>query len=55
MQGFRGKGYAPNSITNLEWDAMISVNSTRVKNSLAAVLRHIRDGRSIVSVSSIAE
>ncbi|KAL4861257.1 hypothetical protein BDV12DRAFT_71232 [Aspergillus spectabilis] len=53
-QGFKGKGYALATITDPEWDAMISVNLTGVKNSIASELRHISDGGSIVSVSSIA-
>jgi 3-oxoacyl-[acyl-carrier protein] reductase len=53
-QGWSGKGYALDTITDEDWDAMMNVNLTGIKNSLKAELRHIKDGGSIVNVASIA-
>lgn len=53
-QGFKGKGYALDTIKDEEWDAMMSINLNGVRNSLSSELRHISDGGSIVSVASIA-
>lgn len=52
--GFTSKGYALDTVTDQEWDAMISVNLTGVKNSTASELRHINKGGSIVNISSVA-
>ncbi|KAJ5792051.1 short-chain dehydrogenase/reductase SDR [Penicillium pulvis] len=53
-QGWSGKAYALDTITDEDWDAMMHVNLTGIKNSLKAELRHIKDGGSIVNVASIA-
>lgn len=53
-QGFKGKGYALDTIKDEEWDAMMAINLNGVRNSLSSELRHISDGGSIVSVASIA-
>ncbi|BCS27688.1 SDR family NAD(P)-dependent oxidoreductase [Aspergillus puulaauensis] len=53
-QGFKGKGYALDTIKDEEWDAMMSINLNGIRNSLSSELRHISDGGSIVSVASIA-
>lgn len=53
-QGFTGKGYALDVITDEEWDKMMSINLNGIRNSLSAELRHIADGGSIVNVASIA-
>ncbi|OOQ88881.1 3-oxoacyl-[acyl-carrier-protein] reductase [Penicillium brasilianum] len=53
-QGFTGKGYALDVITDEEWDKMMSINLNGIRNSLSAELRHIANGGSIVNVASIA-
>ncbi|KAF2802370.1 short-chain dehydrogenase/reductase SDR [Mytilinidion resinicola] len=53
-QGFNGKGYALDTIEDKDWDWMMSVNLTGVKNSIKAELRHIKDDGSIVNAASIA-
>ncbi|KAH8802546.1 3-oxoacyl-reductase [Xylogone sp. PMI_703] len=53
-QGFRGKGYALDVIEDKDWDWMMGVNLTGVKNSLKAELKYIKDGGSIVNAASIA-
>jgi NAD(P)-dependent dehydrogenase (short-subunit alcohol dehydrogenase family) len=53
-QGFGGKGYALETIEDKDWDWMMSVNLTGVKNSLKAELKYIKDGGSIVNAASIA-
>lgn len=53
-QGFTGKGYALDVISDTEWDDMISTNLTGMKNSIGSELRHLSDNSSIVNISSIA-
>lgn len=53
-QGFRGKGYALKDIEDKDWDWMMGVNLTGVKNSIKAELNFIKDNGSIVNISSIA-
>lgn len=53
-QGFVGKGYALKDISDEDWDWMIGVNLTGVKNSLKAELNFVKDNGSIVNISSIA-
>lgn len=53
-QGFQGKGYALDVITDNNWDAMMATNLTGVKNSLGSELRHMSDNASIVNIASIA-
>jgi len=53
-QGFRGKGYALEVIEDKDWDWMMGVNLTGVKNSLKAELKYIKDNGSIVNAASIA-
>jgi NAD(P)-dependent dehydrogenase (short-subunit alcohol dehydrogenase family) len=53
-QGFRGKGYALNVIEDKDWDWMIGVNLTGVKNSLKAELNYVKDHASLVNIASIA-
>ncbi|KAL4802973.1 dehydrogenase [Aspergillus unguis] len=53
-QGFSGKGYALDVISDDEWDAMMATNLTGMKNSLKSELRHLDDGAAVVNISSIA-
>jgi 3-oxoacyl-[acyl-carrier protein] reductase len=53
-QGFRGKGYALAAIEDKDWDWMMGVNLTGVKNSLKAELNYVKDHASIVNIASIA-
>ena len=53
-QGFRGKGYALKDIADKDWDWMMGVNLTGIKNSLKAELNYIKDHGSIVNIASIA-
>ncbi|KAK1772088.1 3-oxoacyl-reductase [Phialemonium atrogriseum] len=53
-QGFRGKGYALNVIEDKDWDWMMAVNLTGVKNCIKAELNYVKDHSSIVNISSIA-
>lgn len=53
-QGFTGKGYALDVISDKEWDDMMSTNLTGIKNSLKSELRHLSDDAAIVNISSIA-
>lgn len=53
-QGFRGKGYALNVIEDKDWDWMMAVNLTGVKNCIKAELNYVNDHSSIVNISSIA-
>jgi NAD(P)-dependent dehydrogenase (short-subunit alcohol dehydrogenase family) len=53
-QGFTGKGYALDVISDNDWDSMMTTNLTGVKNSLKSELRHINDNASIVNIASIA-
>ena len=53
-QGFNGKGYALDVIEDKDWDWMMGVNLTGVKNSLKAELKYIKDNGSIVNAASIA-
>jgi len=53
-QGFNGKGYALDTIEDKDWDWMMGVNLTGVKNSIKAELKYIKDDGSIVNAASIA-
>lgn len=53
-QGFGGKGYALEVIEDSDWDRMMAVNLTGVKNSIKAELKYIKDNGSIVNAASIA-
>lgn len=53
-QGFNGKAYGLSVIEDKDWDWMIAVNLTGVKNSLKAELKYIKDHGSIVNAASIA-
>jgi 3-oxoacyl-[acyl-carrier protein] reductase len=53
-QGFVGKGYALDVIEDKDWDWMMGVNLTGVKNSLKAELNYVKDNASIVNIASIA-
>jgi 3-oxoacyl-[acyl-carrier protein] reductase len=53
-QGFAGKGYALEKIEDKDWDWMMAVNLTGVKNSIKAELKYIKDNGSIVNAASIA-
>jgi 3-oxoacyl-[acyl-carrier protein] reductase len=53
-QGFAGKGYALETIEDKDWDWMMAVNLTGVKNSIKAELKYIKDNGSIVNAASIA-
>ena len=53
-QGFTGKAYALDVITDDDWDFMMRVNLTGVKNCLKAELKVIKDNGSIINAASIA-
>lgn len=53
-QGWGAKGYGLQVISDSDWDWMLGVNLTGVKNSLKAQLNFAKDDASIVNISSIA-
>ena len=52
--GFRSRGYALDVIPDEDWDLMMAVNLTGMKNSLKWEMNYIKDGGSIVNAASIA-
>jgi 3-oxoacyl-[acyl-carrier protein] reductase len=53
-QGIKGKGYAVDRVHDDEWDQILGVNLSGVKNSMRAELRHMKDGGAVVNAGSIA-
>lgn len=53
-QGWGAKGYGLEVIADKDWDWMMGVNLTGVKNSLKAELNYAKHDASIVNISSIA-